>query len=136
MSQALRDGHFQFYTRNQPRSKMKKQSILLLTIGFLQAALLFGVPKAPDTGLMLSEPMALLNDEVKKQALAILESKCNVCHRKKNPFMIFKNQNMDKRAVKIYRMVFQERKMPKGNEIKLTSGEYDTLKEWIYNTIN
>ena len=115
---------------------MKKQSILLLTLGLLQTVILLGTPKELSNSLSLMEPHGLLNDEVKRQALAILETKCNVCHRKKNPFMIFKDQNMDKRAAKIYRMVFQEQKMPKGNEIKLTSGEYDTLKEWIYNTIN
>ncbi|MEO9484107.1 MAG: hypothetical protein ABJG47_11695 [Ekhidna sp.] len=71
-------------------------------------------------------------DLLKKEAFKILDTKCNVCHRKKNPLMIFKEKNMVKRAPKIYKMVFIERKMPKGNEIKLTGEEYSKLEKWLF----
>ncbi len=70
-------------------------------------------------------------EDVKKQALKILQLKCNVCHKKQNPFMVFKEKNMEKRAPKINQMVFVERRMPKGNEIKLSKDEYTQLKNWL-----
>lgn len=70
-------------------------------------------------------------EELKKEALQILELKCNVCHRKQNPFMVFKEKNMEKRAPKINQMVFIERRMPKGDEIKLSKEEYTQLKNWL-----
>lgn len=70
-------------------------------------------------------------DDFKSQALEILESKCNICHKKQNPFMVFKEKNMEKRANNIYRMVFLERRMPKGDEIRLTNEEYFTLEKWL-----
>lgn len=70
-------------------------------------------------------------EELKKEALKILELKCNVCHKKQNPFMVFKEKNMEKRAPKINQMVFIERRMPKGDEIKLSKEEYTQLKNWL-----
>lgn len=70
-------------------------------------------------------------EELKKDALQILELKCNVCHKKQNPFMVFKEKNMEKRAPKINQMVFIERRMPKGDEIKLSKEEYIQLKNWL-----
>lgn len=67
----------------------------------------------------------------KTAAFKILENKCNVCHKKRNPFMIFKLKNMDKRAKKIYKQVFVKKRMPKGDEIKLTVEEYKVLEEWL-----
>jgi len=72
------------------------------------------------------------NETLKKQAFKILDTKCNVCHRKQNPLMVFKEKNMSKRAKKIYKMVFLERKMPKGNDIRLTNEEYTTLEKWLF----
>ena len=72
------------------------------------------------------------NNKLKKQALKILDTKCNVRHRKQNPLMVFKEKNMSKRAKKIYKMVFLERKMPKGNDIRLTNEEYTTLEKWLF----
>lgn len=69
--------------------------------------------------------------ELKKEALKILELKCNVCHKKQNPFMVFKEKNIEKRASKINQMVFIERRMPKGDEIKLSKEEYTQLKNWL-----
>lgn len=86
---------------------------------------------AEDTNERL--PMLSASNEIlKKQAFKILDTKCNVCHRKQNPLMVFKEKNMSKRAKKIYKMVFQERKMPKGNDIRLTNEEYDTLEKWLF----
>lgn len=45
--------------------------------------------------------------------------------------MIFKKRNMERRATKIYNAVFIEKRMPKGNKIKLTKIEYNTLKKWL-----
>ena len=71
------------------------------------------------------------SNSLKEDALHILETKCNVCHKKQNPFMVFKEKNMEKKAPKINQMVFIERRMPKGNEIKLTKEEYTQLKNWL-----
>lgn len=64
-------------------------------------------------------------------AFRVLEKKCNVCHRKKNPFMVFKPKNMERRARKIYRAVFIQQRMPKGDAPGLTVEEYRTLKTWL-----
>ncbi len=71
------------------------------------------------------------SNPLKTQAFNILENKCNVCHRKQNPFMIFSEKNMDKRAKKINKMVFVYKRMPKGDYIKLTTEEQTVLKDWI-----
>ncbi|MEL6592899.1 MAG: hypothetical protein AAFP02_13295 [Bacteroidota bacterium] len=87
---------------------------------------------SPASNLILNEQAhAVVDDRLKQEALAILQAKCNVCHRKQNPFMVFKENNISKRAKNIYRMVFIEQKMPKGNEIKLTNEESITLKKWL-----
>ena len=72
------------------------------------------------------------NDQLQKDALNILETKCNVCHKKQHPFMVFKEKNISKRASNIYNMVFVERRMPRGNDIKLTNEEYNTLEKWLF----
>lgn len=69
-------------------------------------------------------------DELREGAFHILDSKCNVCHRKQNPFRIFSRKNMDKNAPRIYKQVFVKRRMPKG-DIRLTDEEYQMLEEWI-----
>lgn len=72
------------------------------------------------------------DDEIlKKDVFKILDTKCNVCHRKQNPFMIFRKKNMSKRANKINQMVFVEKRMPKGDKIRLTELEIKKLKEWL-----
>ena len=75
---------------------------------------------------------SIFDNKLQKAAFEILDAKCNVCHRKQNPFMVFKEKNISKRAKKIYRMVFAERRMPKGNEIRLTYEEYATLEKWLF----
>lgn len=102
--------------------------IILLQIIILGSIIWNGVvdSKAASSGDHLVD-----NTPLKIQAFNILEHKCNVCHRKKNPFMVFNMKNMDKRAEKIDKMVFVYKRMPKGDDIKLTSEERETLKSWI-----
>lgn len=68
---------------------------------------------------------------LKESAYEILDSKCNTCHRKQNPFKVFSYKNMEKHAPKIYKQVFVKRRMPKGNEHHLTKEEYDVLEQWL-----
>lgn len=75
-------------------------------------------------------------DDLGKAVMEILEIKCNVCHRKQNPFMVFKEKNLSKRAEKIYKMVFTERRMPKGDQVRLSTGEYSKLEKWLLTKIN
>lgn len=76
-------------------------------------------------------PAVYTEGNLKSAAFKILETKCNTCHKRQNPFMVFKEKNMEKRAQKINEMVFIERKMPKGNDVKLSPQEYTTLKNWL-----
>ena len=73
----------------------------------------------------------VVNDNLEKAALDILDKKCNVCHRKQNPFMVFREQNISKRSKKIYQAVFVKQTMPKGDKIRLTAEEYSTLEKWL-----
>jgi len=72
---------------------------------------------------------------LKATALAILKTKCNVCHKKRNPFKIFSLKNMNRHARKINKQVFVYRRMPKGNQVKLSDEEYQILKNWINKTL-
>lgn len=74
--------------------------------------------------------------ELKQQAFEVLKSKCNVCHKRQNPFMIFSMKNMNKKASKIQTQVFELKRMPRGNEIKLEDKERDILKKWLQTTLN
>lgn len=77
-----------------------------------------------------------VNDqELKTQAFEILKTKCNSCHKKKNPFMIFSLRNMEKRASKIQTQVFELKRMPKSPEVTLTEKEKTTLKNWLITTL-
>ena len=69
--------------------------------------------------------------DLKQAAFSVLQAKCNVCHRKQNPFMVFNQRNMEKRAKRIYQAVFVEGRMPKGNEVSLTPEEYDAIRQWL-----
>ncbi|MGY6647959.1 hypothetical protein [Wenyingzhuangia sp. IMCC45574] len=66
-----------------------------------------------------------------KQALSILQNKCNTCHKKRNPFLIFKEKNMNRRAKRIKKQVFELKRMPKEGGVPLTKEEYGILKSWI-----
>jgi uncharacterized membrane protein len=112
---------------------MKVKLILGLWIGILFPALTgLSAFKGNDTETG-EEPSAKIMavNQLKEEAFRILDTKCNGCHRKQNPFMIFSEKNMSKRAKKIYRMVFIERRMPKGNEVQLTQSEYNVLNRWL-----
>lgn len=112
---------------------MKKLFDSLYLIGFLVFMLqLFS------SFLSLEQPYSaevnyskVLMTGLKEQAFEILDKKCNVCHRKQNPFKVFSLKNMNKHAPKIYQQVFVKRKMPKGDKIKLTTEEYQLLKNWL-----
>lgn len=78
-----------------------------------------------------AELRAQTQEYVKDKAYNILNTKCNTCHRRQNPFMVFSRRNMDRRAGKIYQQVFIEKKMPKGDEVELSTEEAETLLIWI-----
>jgi len=109
---------------------MTKRLTRTLWISFLSGALL--ILTSFDRS---SDPVRTTTDDLKTEALNILNTKCNTCHRKQNPFMLFNERNMVKRAPKIHYQVFVARRMPKGNKISLTTEEYTTLKNWL-NTQN
>lgn len=113
---------------------MKQRFTLTLSFGILTACwVLLSAFGSPRTGPPKAHAALPRSDaDLRRAALEILDTKCNVCHRKKNPFMIFNNKNMTKRAPRIYRMVFVERRMPKGNEIRLTNEEASTLQKWVF----
>ncbi len=111
---------------------MKKQILPILLLGCLTAAfLLLSGFNGQEKGTSYAR-MKNSSDPLKKAAFEILDEKCNVCHRKKNPFMVFNSKNMSKRAPKIYQMVFVERKMPKGDDVRLTAEEYSKLEKWLF----
>lgn len=112
---------------------MKARLITISWLGVITAALILISALNTKTAIHKShQELSVNDDKLKKEAFKILDTKCNVCHRKQNPFMVFKEKNISKRAKKIYQMVFIERKMPKGNEIRLTNEEYIALEKWLF----
>ena len=113
---------------------MKKQSNILFLPGLVVGVYILLSTKFQDSyaGIPLHASLEITNDQLKEEALSILETKCNACHKKQNPFMVFKEKNMTKRAPRIYQQVFLESRMPKGDEIRLTNKEYNTLKKWLF----
>ncbi|MFK7772576.1 MAG: hypothetical protein AB8F94_10565 [Saprospiraceae bacterium] len=113
---------------------MKKLLIHLCLIGLLVFNFqLFTAFKKSEIKVKSAEQsfVSKADSELKKAAFQILKSKCNVCHKRKNPFKIFTLKNMDRHAKKIHKQVFVYRRMPKGDSIKLTDEEYKTLKNWL-----
>ncbi|MEM6768924.1 MAG: hypothetical protein AAF655_28565 [Bacteroidota bacterium] len=74
--------------------------------------------------------------DLTQQAYEALKSKCNVCHKKQNPFKVFSLNNMDKHAQKIHHQVFVLKRMPKGDDIQLTEEEYQILEKWLDHVVN
>ncbi|WP_343744893.1 hypothetical protein [Chitinophaga sp.] len=74
---------------------------------------------------------ATIPEDDKGKALLVLQTKCNICHVRNNPFRIFKERNMERNAKDIYKQVFVKGRMPLGNEVKLTEEERETLKKWL-----
>lgn len=113
---------------------MKKLLIHLFLVGLLVSyfPLFSAFKKADVNGASIEHAMVRATDpELKKEAFQILKSKCNICHKRKNPFKIFSLKNMDRHAKKIHKQVFVYRRMPKGDSVKLTDKEYQTLKNWL-----
>ncbi|MEO1054907.1 MAG: hypothetical protein AAFX87_30010 [Bacteroidota bacterium] len=114
---------------------MKKHSTKILIIGILVAAIILLASNHQKSSAAASNhafSYDLHNEALKAEAFEILNTKCNTCHRKQNPFMVFNKKNMEKRASKIYKAVYIQKKMPKGNDIRLTNEEYTTLKKWLF----
>ncbi|MEQ8712216.1 MAG: hypothetical protein RIC80_04320 [Cyclobacteriaceae bacterium] len=105
---------------------MKVTLALITLMGFL----LFEV-SIPIDQLACNHPEELVN-----KAFKILDTKCNTCHKKQNPLMVFSLKNMEKRAKKIYTQVIEKKRMPKGNDIKLTQEEYSLLVNWLNTQLN
>ena len=123
-----------FVREPQNRSKMKKIAIHLFWLGFL--LIQFGFfpaiqPAAVSYDAFGKPQFDVFETDLKEKAFEILDAKCNLCHRKQNPFKIFSQKNMNKHAPKIHKQVFVLRRMPKGDSIKLTIEEYQTLKKWL-----
>ncbi|MCZ4410304.1 hypothetical protein O3Q51_15925 [Cryomorphaceae bacterium 1068] len=105
----------------------KSLTVLLLIVSLMTITWMVSI----SSSAAVSKTSVPYSDPLKNRAYNILDSKCNVCHRKQNPFMVFNLKNMDKRAKKINKNVFELQRMPKGDEIKLTAEERETLKNWI-----
>lgn len=98
---------------------------LLASIFFLAICLKpYGTPTSINAG-----------EERASDVLALLDAKCNVCHRNENPKAVFTESNLSDFVKKIDRQVFFWKRMPKGNKIKLTESESDLLKNWIKSSL-
>jgi len=84
-------------------------------------------PKAPALGAIQVDKTT----DLKTDVFQLLDAKCNVCHRKKNPFRVFSLKNMERNAKRIHQQVFVYKRMPKGNSVKLTDEDYQLLKQWL-----
>ena len=109
--------------------RMNQQPLIILIVGIIIAA--FISLSDFNSKSENNNPKSTSNISLKEQAFRILETKCNSCHKKQNPLMIFSKRNMEKRVSKITKEVFVTQKMRKGDAIKLTKNEYAILQEWI-----
>ena len=115
----------------KPITPLFFSGLLFMTTLFVPAFSLTVSPATYGAG----ETTGFSANDLKAEAFAILDAKCNTCHRKQNPFRVFTLKNMDRHAKRIFRQVFVYRRMPKGNAPRLTDLEYRTLKLWL-NTLN
>jgi uncharacterized membrane protein len=113
---------------NQKRKKLGLLIMVVTSIIILQSLQVKGAWN-------YIEPYKETVDSIKEKAYTVLNNKCNICHRKQNPFKIFSLRNMDRYAQKIEEQVFILKRMPKGNEIKLTNFEKESLQNWLETTI-
>ena len=123
----------QFCFCNQNRSNMNKFIFNLLLNGLLLGYLYAFPASDSKTEQANANYLSFVSDpepSLKQAALEVLQSKCNICHKKRNPFKVFSLRNMEKHAPKIYKQVFIYERMPKG-EMRLTNEEYQTLKNWL-----
>ncbi len=121
-----------------PHKKQKTKTVpwLLLIIAIASALFSAKIWAKPTEEYQIEIPKTSNkgpSDDLKKRAFSILKNKCNTCHRKKNPFMIFTEKNMTKHAPRIKKQVFELKRMPKKSGVPLTQEEYTTLKNWIGN---
>lgn len=114
---------------------MKNIFLILFLIEVVASQSLFSTQyQPPQKWTQRVEHTSVLTDsttELETEVLSILKAKCNVCHRKQNPFKIFSLKNLDKHAPKIKEQVFVKKRMPKGDKIKLTDQEIQTLTQWL-----
>lgn len=108
------------------------EKAVVWTLNFALVSLLTALsPEEQSTSYNPVEPIV----DLKTKTFKILDNKCNVCHKKRNPFMVFKPKNMERRAKKIHHQVVVTKRMPKGNEYPLTKEEYATLLKWLDETL-
>ena len=83
-------------------------------------------------------PMSQLDGtpDLQQDAFEVLKHRCNICHKKQNPFKIFSMKNMDRNASIIYEQVFEKQRMPRGSDNKLSTEEYLKLKNWLNTKLN
>jgi len=112
---------------------MKKQNTRILLAGIIVAALIILTAFRGNTDANTS--VIAPNDPLIKEVFTILDTKCNSCHRKQNPFMVFKEKTLQRRASKIYKAVFIEKRMPKGTATNLSLEEYTKLESWLLTQI-
>lgn len=93
--------------------------VLIFTCNFLETSVY-----ASDQGLTAE------THPVHQRALEVLEQRCNTCHRRQNPFKIFKVKNLEKYAPLIYQQVFELKRMPKDGS-KLSESEQKALLDLI-----
>jgi len=110
----------------------KRMSLAFLPLALVVAS--FFLFSMSDKSQMVKAGSSVNQSELKEAAFAILESKCNTCHIKQNPFKVFSLRNMERFAPKIEKQVFTLKRMPKGNKVKLTTTERETLYNWILST--
>lgn len=81
--------------------------------------------------LLFSTVVVAQSTENQIQAFKVLEKKCNTCHQTDKPKQVYTLDNMNSLAKKINKQVFIKKRMPKGDDIKLTEEEYEQLKSWL-----
>ncbi len=70
-------------------------------------------------------------NELTQETLTLLQNKCNVCHKRRNPRKVFTRENMEDLAPKIYKQVIMKKRMPRGKNNQLTAKEYALLEKWL-----
>tara|TARA_Y100001949_G_C15937984_1_gene308793 strand:- start:326 stop:685 length:360 start_codon:yes stop_codon:yes gene_type:complete len=103
-----------------------KAIVTLFGIAIIPAFRLTTLPSVIEAKVIAEE------SELERAALEVLQTKCNVCHTRKNPRRVFTSKNISELAPKIYQQVFIKRRMPKGKEVKLTTTEYAVLEKWLF----
>lgn len=106
---------------------------LTMAITIILTTLLAILPFARGNPQTLTAPE---NDTVQSKALSVLQQKCNICHRYKNPRKVFTEKNMNGLAQKIYKQVFVKKRMPKGKAIQLSNKEKQILLKWLETQVN